>query len=202
MIARLRGTVADVQSDSIILDVGGVGYEVRMPSAELSRIHSGHELTVYTHLAVSQDGVALYGFSTQSEKDIFMRLQKVSSIGPHAALSLISTCGDDGLRTAIANSDVTALTRAKGVGAKGAKKIIVELSGVIAQDAHATEEDHQAVPPRMNQVIEGLCSLGFAADESRQAVAQAMQAHSFEDDIPEASMSTVLRESLARLGRN
>jgi Holliday junction resolvasome RuvABC DNA-binding subunit len=97
---------------------------------------------------------------------------------------------------------VTALTRAKGVGAKGAKKIIVELSGVIAQDAHTAKEDHQAVPPRMNQVIEGLCSLGFAADEARQAVAQSMQAHSFDDDIPETSMSTVLRESLASLGRN
>ncbi len=201
MIARLRGTVADVEADSIILDVGGVGYQVRMPSSELSRFHAGHELTVYTHLVVSQDGIALYGLSTPGEKEMFVRLQKVSGVGPRAALSLISACGEDGLRSAIAHSDVTALTRAKGVGARGARKIIVELAGVIAQDKPNAKANEQTTPPRMRQVIEGLCSLGFAQDESREAVEQVMRSHSFEDDIPEKSVSTVLRESLASLGR-
>lgn len=203
MIAQLHGTVADIAQDSAVLDVSGVGYEVRMPSSELGKLHVGRDATLYTHLSVSQDAVALYGFLERGEKDIFLRLQKASGIGPKAALSLLSTCGADGLLSAIAKGDATALTKAKGVGIKGARKIIVELSGIVTDIRQEEGQGATKSAPRyMREVIEGLCSLGFDERTARSTVESVMEEHGIQSDIPADQVVSILRESLSEIGRS
>ena len=97
MIGMLRGHVESVDAVSAIIEVGGVGYEVRMPSADLASMHAGQEIKVYTSLNVSQDAITLFGFGTLASKRMFLQLQKVSGIGPKVALSLLSTLPPDRL---------------------------------------------------------------------------------------------------------
>ena len=164
MIGMLRGHVESVDAVSAIIEVGGVGYEVRMPSADLASMHAGQEIKVYTSLNVSQDAITLFGFGTLASKRMFLQLQKVSGIGPKVALSLLSTLPPDRLARAVADGDATALAKAPGLGKKGAQKIILELKGSIdlsqiegSSATASTPEDTGA-----EQVVEGLMSLGVA----------------------------------------
>lgn len=113
MIGMLRGHVESVDAVSAIIEVGGVGYEVRMPSADLASMHAGQEIKVYTSLNVSQDAITLFGFGTLASKRMFLQLQKVSGIGPKVALSLLSTLPPDRLARAVADGDATALAKAR-----------------------------------------------------------------------------------------
>ena len=163
MIGLLNGRVESVDADAALIDVGGVGYEVRMPAAELSALHAGQETRVFTSLNVSQDAVTLYGFLTQASKRMFLQLQKVSGIGPKVALSLLSTLPPDRLARAVADGDATALAKAPGLGKKGAQKIILELKGSIdlSQIEGASAPAKAQVDTGSMQVVEGLMSLGW-----------------------------------------
>ena len=92
MIGMLHGQVDFIDAASAIIEVGGVGYETRMPSADLASMHAGQTVKVYTSLNVSQDAITLYGFSSLASKRMFLQLQKVSGIGPKVALSLLRRC--------------------------------------------------------------------------------------------------------------
>ena len=131
MIGMLHGQVDFIDAASAIIEVGGVGYETRMPSADLASMHAGQTVKVYTSLNVSQDAITLYGFSSLASKRMFLQLQKVSGIGPKVALSLLSTLPPERLAKAVADGDATALAKAPGLGKKGAQKIILELKGSI-----------------------------------------------------------------------
>ena len=131
MIGSLRGTVEMVDTTQAVIEVGSVGYEVRMPSADLSRLHTGQETRVWTYLNVSQDAITLYGFLDSSSKKMFLQLIKVNGVGPKVALSLLSTLTANDLAKAVADNDATALAKAPGIGKKGAQKIILELKGSI-----------------------------------------------------------------------
>ena len=167
MIGLLNGRVESVDADAALIDVGGVGYEVRMPAAELSALHAGQETRVFTSLNVSQDAVTLYGFLTQASKRMFLQLQKVSGIGPKVALSLLSTLPPDRLARAVADGDATALAKAPGLGKKGAQKIILESLGWRQQDAeHAVHEvcvQEQIETPLSDRDIPRVLKLALSA---------------------------------------
>jgi Holliday junction DNA helicase RuvA len=204
MIGLLQGTVESVESDSVLIEVGGVGYEVHMPSGDAATLRAHHDVTVFTHLSVSQDNIALFGFLTKTSKTLFLQLQKVSGVGPKAALSLLSALPPESLLKAITNQDVTALTKAPGIGKKGAQKIILELSGKMA----ALESSKSAGPTYTQQglvftqeVIDGLVSLGWQQRDAEAAVNSVRDADGYEEDVPQDDVPTVLRKSLAYLGR-
>ena len=106
MIGMLHGQVDSIDAASSIIEVGGVGYETRMPS-DLASMHAGQTVKVYTSLNVSQDAITLYGFSSLASKRMFLQLQKVSGIGPKVALSLLSTLPPERLARAVADGDAT-----------------------------------------------------------------------------------------------
>ena len=112
MIGMLHGQVDFIDAASAIIEVGGVGYETRMPSADLASMHAGQTVKVYTSLNVSQDAITLYGFSSLASKRMFLQLQKVSGSGPSVALSLLSTLPPERLAKAVADGDATALAKA------------------------------------------------------------------------------------------
>ena len=122
MIGMLHGQVDSIDAVSAIIEVGGVGYETRMPSADLASMHAGQTVKVYTSLNVSQDAITLYGFSSLASKRMFLQLQKVSGIGPKVALSLLSTLPPDRLAKAVADGDTAALSKAPGLGKKAHRR--------------------------------------------------------------------------------
>lgn len=199
MIAQLEGTVTDIANDTAVISANGIGFAVSMPSTDLSRLQAGSRALVYTHLAVSQEGLNLYGFLDKRSKKIFQSLQKVSGIGPKAALALLSVMNADQLLTAISKQDVSALTRAKGVGKRGAQKVILELSGKIADLGHA--QTGPDLPSNIKKVVEGLVSLGWHDDEAHSAVMSVMKSKNLESDIPDKRVPEVLRQALTTLGR-
>ena len=128
MIGRLRGTLAGKQPPWLVIDVGGVGYELEAPMSTIYDLPElGREVALFTHYAVKEDTVALYGFLRETERTLFRTLQKVSGIGAKIALSVLSGASADEFARWVQSGDIAALTRIPGIGKKTAERIIVEL---------------------------------------------------------------------------
>lgn len=203
MIGMLNGRVISVESDVALIDVGGVGYEARMPAADLSSLHAGQDVRVYTSLAVSQDAVTLYGFMSSASKRMFLQLQKVSGVGPKVALSLLSTLPPDRLARAVADGDAAALAKAPGLGKKGAQKIILELKGSIdlSQIEGASHAPSRPVDTGAVQVVEGLVSLGWRRQDAEHAVNEVCDEQQVPLPLAEQDVPKVLKLALASLDR-
>ncbi|WP_296157319.1 Holliday junction branch migration protein RuvA [uncultured Gardnerella sp.] len=210
MIGMLVGQVVSVDSRTALILVSSVGYETYMSSQDLSSLHEGQEVRVYTSMQVSQDAITLYGFTSQAAKRMFLQVQKVSGIGPKVALSLLSTLNVDRLVKAIADGDVTSLSAAPGLGKKGAQKIILELKGsldsaLFASDNSDTSDtsklQNKNVDSAKQSVIYGLVSLGWRQVDAQKAVEQVCAENNIVAPITEADMPNVLRMALTLLDR-
>lgn len=207
MIGMLTGRVESVESDIALIDVSGVGYEVRMSSTDLGRLHAGQETRVYTYMNISQDAVSLHGFLDRDAKTTFLQLIKVSGIGPKVAQSLLSTLTPIQLARAIADNDATALAKAPGLGKKGAQKIILELKGSIdlntmeAENASAASSNRATMDNGSEQVVEGLMSLGWHQQDAQQAVAEAIADNDIATPLSDDDVPRVLRFALTLMDR-
>ncbi|KFI46558.1 Holliday junction DNA helicase subunit RuvA [Bifidobacterium bohemicum] len=202
MIGMIEGTVESVDSATALINVNGIGFEVRMPVSDLSSMHSGQDLKIYTSLNVSQDAVTLYGFLATASKKMFLQLQKVSGIGPRVALSLLSTLPPERLARTVMDGDATALAKAPGLGKKGAQKIILELRGSINLDELAgTSNGSSSYDAGTAQVIDGLVSLGWRERDAEHAVAKVCQEHHFSTPLGNVDVPQVLKFALTSLDR-
>lgn len=203
MIGSLRGTVEMVDTTQAVIEVGSVGYEVRMPSADLSRLHTGQETRVWTYLNVSQDAITLYGFLDSSSKKMFLQLIKVNGVGPKVALSLLSTLTANDLAKAVADNDATALAKAPGIGKKGAQKIILELKGSINLEdlGEKAPQSGASTDPGAKQVVEGLMSLGWHQQDAQYAVREACESNGIAMPLSQEDVPQVLRLALTSLDR-
>ena len=134
MIARLTGRCVHVDEESLILDVGGVGYLVRTTTAVLHRAHGAGDaaVTVHVHTKVRDDAIQLYGFDSMVEQQVFERLLTLQGVGPKLALAVLSTCSPEDLRRAADHEDVALLQSVPGVGPKVARRIVTELRGALS----------------------------------------------------------------------
>lgn len=172
----------------VLVDVAGVGYEIAMTPETMASLPSvGEEIVVHTHLQVREDDMSLYGFSTSADRDLFRVVISASGVGPRVGMALLATLDADQLRRAIATEDVTALSRAPGVGKRSAQKIILELRPKLA-DAEA-DLVKGAGPSQVRQALE---NLGYSPEEISEAVAD------LEED---ASVSEQLKTALRVLGQ-
>ncbi|MFP1719171.1 Holliday junction branch migration protein RuvA [Gardnerella sp. Marseille-Q9185] len=205
MIGMLVGQVASVDARTALIVVSGVGYETYMPSQDLSSLHEGQEVRVYTSMQVSQDSITLYAFTTQAAKRMFLQVQKVSGIGPKVALSILSTLNVDRLLKAISEGDVTALSSAPGLGKKGAQKIILELKGSIDLNSLSADvsdaSSSKTIDTGVSAVIDGLVSLGWRQSDAQKAVEQVCAENNIVAPVTEADMPNVLRMALTLLDR-
>src|SRR5580698_674006 len=177
MIAHLDGTVTTVAPDGAVIDVGGVGLLVQCSPGTLAGLRAGERAKVATSLVVREDALTLYGFATDDERNTFELLQTASGIGPRLALAMLGTFNPDGLRSAVAAADVTALTAVPGIGRKGAQRIVLELAGRLG----APGDGGLAVPGQAlatggqpgwrDQVRTGLVNLGWQQRDAEQAIA-------------------------------
>ena len=134
MIGRLTGTLIDIEAGgaNVVVDVGGVGYEVEVSSSVLSSgLVMGEALTLFTHFVVREDAQLLFGFNSRSERDLFRAYIKINGVGPKMGLALISSVDPAGLARAVRANDLSVLTRVPGVGKKTAERLMVELKNRI-----------------------------------------------------------------------
>ena len=180
MIGYLRGKVRHLSPEGVLLDVGGVGYEVICSGAafaRLSGVKKGEDGEVYTYLQVSEQGVFLFGFADQKEKELFLRLTSVQGVGAKLAIAALSALRPADLSEAIYTADVGRLTSVKGLGKKTAERIILELHGKISADellgGESARRAAQPVSAEDEDAIAALMNLGFTRQESARAVERA-----------------------------
>lgn len=201
MLAMLTGRVSAIEAGCAVIDVSGVGYEVRMPQSDLGSMRSESTVTIFTSLNISQDSVTLYGFLSRSSKSLFIQLQKVSGIGPRVALSILSTLTPDQLAQAVADGDSTALSRSPGLGKKGAQKIILELSGKLDISSIGSTQPRKNIDSGSRQVVEGLVSLGWQQHDAEQAVNKVCKENDFPMPLSKQDVPKVLKQALTLLDR-
>ena len=167
MIATLEGTVAHKDTDHLIILVGGVGIEVFAPYTTIEKISSDRAF-LYTRLVVREDALALYGFSTESERGLFDTFVKISGIGPKLAVTILGSLSADNIRSAVLNERPEILARVPGIGKKTAQKIIFELQDKFAASLDAlSADDFSSVSA---DVMDALTALGYSIIEAQSAV--------------------------------
>ncbi len=182
MISYLKGALSDVETDSIVIDVSGIGWQVYVPGQVLDRLPAiGDPIKIYTYLQVREDAMTLFGFLEKDGLDFFKLLIGVNGVGPKAALAVLSVLGADDLRFAILGDDAKAIEKAPGIGAKTAKRIILELKDKVSLDeafAHLSDGEDSLQPSEGANEINGikeeallaLTALGYSSSEACKAL--------------------------------
>ena len=193
MIGYLKGKILSLNSDTALIETGGVGYEVLCSASALSALEGKTEGEVYTYLQVREDGISLFGFSSPAEKNMFLKLVSVSGVGPKMGIAVLSGMDINSLAVAIASYDVKKLSTVKGLGKKTAERIILELREKVAESAAQIPAKggapaFPAADDGDEDAIVALMSLGFTRAESAKAIdrAKASGASTIEEIIREA----------------
>ena len=178
MISYIRGTLAEVLGDTVVVETGQVGINIRVPltvTEQLPRI--GEEVLIYTYLKVSEDALTLFGFLTRRDLDLFRRLITVNGIGPKGALGILSVLSADDLILAVVTNDAKAIARAPGIGPKTAQRVILDLKDKVSlEDAVPAEMAGKAAAPvsaergAAMEAMEALVQLGYSPAEAGKAV--------------------------------
>ena len=183
MISRIRGVVVARAPGSVVLEAGGLGYEIAITPRGLSDLPPlGEEAVMHTHLHVREDQQALYGFPSETERDIFRILLGASGVGPKLAMAIIATLPPVELRRAVGADDVSALEAVPGVGKRTAQKLILELRPRL----DLADGDLPGASGGMGEVRASLESLGFASPEIREALAEVTGDSSTEEALQQA----------------
>ena len=179
MIGYIKGTVAELSADRLILENGGIGYEIFVPASVLDAgIRQGQELKVYTYLHVREDALQLFGFQSRDELQTYRLLLGVSGIGPKAAIGILSAMSVDTLRFAVLSDDPAAIAKAPGIGKKTAQKLILELKDKFSLEEAfekklAANQQDAAEPvseDAASEAVQALVALGYSGTEALQAV--------------------------------
>jgi Holliday junction DNA helicase RuvA len=187
VIALLQGRVAEKAADRVVLDVGGVGYEVQVPVSTASRMPAvGVEARLFTRMHVRDDAMLLFGFASADERSLFDLLITVNGVGPKVALAFLSALAPASLRRAVVSGDVAALTVVPGVGKKVAQRVVLDLKDKLGGDVVVLEGP-------LVDVREALLALGLSPQEVSDAIG------SLEPD-GERPVEELLREALQRVG--
>jgi Holliday junction DNA helicase RuvA len=178
MIAQLSGEPVLTGDRWVVIDVHGVGYQVQVTQPALQQLKDRQEtVKLYTHMAVREDAITLYGFLHQSELEMFRILISVTGIGPQIAMNLLSQIGISEFAIAILNEDEKTLTRISGIGTKSAKRLILELRDKMKKISDTLPRGETGTGSMVvHDAISAMVSLGFAENESRDAVNAAARA--------------------------
>ncbi len=188
MIGRIRGEFVAAGADAVTVDVSGVGYEIAVTGrtfAELPGI--GSEIVLHTHLHVREDQLALFGFATADDRNLFRLLMGVSGVGPKVGLAILATMTADDLRRVVATDDASALTAVPGIGPRSAQKLLLELRPKL----DVPDGDLQGSGP-MGEVRTALEGLGYQPDEINSVL------RDLPSDLP---IEEMLKRSLQALGK-
>ncbi len=181
MIAYLKGEIADITEDNLILEANSIGYNIKISSGTAGMLPGiGEEVKIYTYTYVREDAFLLYGFLTKDDLDIFKKLITVNGIGPKGGLAILSVMSADSLRFAIISGDVKEISKAPGIGKKTAERVILDLRDKVSiEDTFVNKSmggdlgDVSSGDVNIkNEAIEALTALGYSASEALKAVKQ------------------------------
>lgn len=200
MIAYIKGTLEARGNGFVIVESGGIGYRVFVSPAALAEMPAnGETIKIYTYMNVKEDGISLYGFSTQEEQELFLRLITVSGVGPKGALAFLSQLRPQEIILAILSDDVKTLSKAPGVGRKTAQRVILELKDKF-QTAEAIgweiemESSQTAVSGGAKfEAIDALTALGYSRSEAAGAVNAAAADGMTTEEILKAALKKMVR---------
>ena len=201
MIAFVRGILNARTESSVIVDAGGLGFEIFVPLSVQDRLPAiGDEVTLHTYMNVKEDGMSLYGFLNRDDLSMFKMLITVSGVGPKGAQAILSCLSADDLRFAILSQDAKAISKAQGVGARTAQRVILELKDKVSLDdgfSHLSESvsggRKAAETSERNEAIMALTVLGYSNSDAMRAVAAV--------DTEGKSTEEILHEALKQMGR-
>lgn len=200
MLAYIKGTLAAVTEDGIIIENQGIGYDIKTPDLTRELPSLGSQYTVYTYLYVREDMVSLYGFASKIQLKTFKMLISVSGIGPKVAMGILSAMTVEELNYAILSDDAKTIAKAPGIGPKGAKKLILELKDKLdieeafAGFGEADQEVEQVQPAEdvLSLTAQALVSLGYSNSEALRAIRAV-------EGAEEMDAETLLSESLRKM---
>ncbi len=201
MYSYIKGIFVGQSGNSIVIDNGGIGYNINYPITSYGLPFSyGDEVKIYTHFQVTENAMSLYGFISEDDRDVFRRLISVNGVGPKAALGILSTLSADDLRFAVLGNDSKLISTAPGIGKKTAEKIILELKDKFTlEDTFETALTNKSAGNAAgvsagvrNDAIAGLTSLGFSSSEAIRALGKI-------DIGPDSTVEEVLGLALEHL---
>ena len=197
MISLLSGNVRSIQSDRLVVEVGGFGLTVLVTPLTTTQVNLGSQIQLFTSLVVREDSLTLFGFVNEESRSLFELVQTVSGIGPKVALSILGALTPEDLGRAISQEDIAAIEKVPGIGRKGAQRLILELKGKLSDLSHAQlYKGHQ--PAWREQLSSALVSLGFSPKESDGAISNVVA--TLQSDGVDAStleLSELLKLTLA-----
>ncbi len=200
MYSYIRGALAEVETDHIVIDVNGIGYNIYVPVNCYDYLPGlGEECKIHTYLHVREDAMILYGFLTKDDLELFKQLITVSGIGPKGAIGILSALSADDLRFAILAGDSKAISKAPGIGAKTAQRVILELKDKMSlEDAFEKKLDNAKMPQVSsnnqvkNDAVLALNALGYSSSESLKAVSKV-------EITPDMDVEDVLKQALKHM---
>lgn len=202
MIAYIKGRIAEILEDRVILEAGAMGYNIFMPMASAEAVlRKGDEVKLHTYLNVREDAMQLFGFLTRDDLNTFKLLLGVNGIGPKVALGVLSGLTADELRFAVLADDVKTISRAPGIGKKTAQKLILELKDKMdLQEAYELKTEHvrevqgngSELSDARKEAVEALTALGYSGADALRAVKKV-------EMTPEMDVETLLKAALKNL---
>jgi len=190
MIATLKGTLEYRGTDSVIINVSGIGFQVHVPGSTLSQLGAiNDKVSLYSHLHLREDNVSLYGFASEEELALFRNLISVSGIGPKAALALLSALNPEQLVIAITSGNIDIISQVPGIGRKMANRIVIELKSKLEKE---WKEAALPLAAESADVVAALTSLGYSLREATQAASSL-------PDSPELSLEEKVKLALQQL---
>jgi len=201
MIGYIKGELAEVKENYIVIEAGSIGYEVYLPSSSITELPPRNStVKVYTYLQVREDALCLYGFLTKDDLEMFKLLITVNGIGPKVAMGILSAVSADDLRFAVLAQDSRTIAKAPGVGKKTADKIIFELKDKVKPESMLmkdTEEqtggiDDSSVFGKRDEAVQALTALGYSSSEAYRIISQI-------DITEEMTTEDILKQCLKRL---
>ncbi len=176
MIGRLHGVLLRKEPPALLVDVGGVGYELEAPMTTFYELPAvGQSVTLHTHLVVREDAHLLYGFAREAQRQLFRGLLKVNGVGPRVALAVLSGLSDEEFMRCVAEEDITRLTKVPGIGRKTAERLVIEMRDKLPKDVPlpatpVTVGGPAAPADPVGEAVSALVSLGYKPNEASRAV--------------------------------
>jgi len=202
MIAYLKGKIADIAEENVVLEVNHIGYNVKITGRTLAMLPSvGEEIKVYTYTYVREDAIHLYGFLTRDDLAMFKLLITVNGIGPKGALAVLSVMDADELRFAIISGDAKAISKAPGIGGKTAERAILDLKDKVSIEDSFVNQESESYRKGMGdpgtenvvgEAAEALTALGYSAADALRAVRQV-------ENAEDLSVEEILKLALKKL---
>jgi Holliday junction DNA helicase RuvA len=176
VIGRLQGVLLRKEPPALMLDVGGVGYELEAPMTTFYELPAvGERVTLYTHLVVREDAHLLYGFVREAQRRLFRELLKVNGVGPRVALAVLSGLSDEEFCRCVAEEDIARLTKVPGIGRKTAERLVIEMRDKLPKDIPMSASTTTAAGPvapgdPVSEAVSALVALGYKPNEASRAV--------------------------------